>query len=100
MENVRQRKLLAGDGLRVRGRQRVEGHHGEGAGCAGVGGARSGVLEQSSGSAFFSLVLTFFLLLSELTVRLSLPEGWAARAAKAFPKLYLPDLLGHYQFSA
>ena len=59
--------------------------------------------EWSSGSApctlptaFFSLVLTFFLMLSELTVRLSLPEGWADCPMKAVPKLYLPDLLGYY----
>lgn len=49
MENVCQRKLQAGDGVAVRGRQLVEGH---------LGGrmrrgqeARSGVLEWCSGSA-------------------------------------------------
>lgn len=70
-------------------------------------GARSGVLERGSGSApctlpaaAFSLFLTFFLMFSELTVRLSLPEGWADCPTKAVPRLCLPDLLGHCQVTA
>lgn len=48
MENVCQRKLQAGDGVDVRGRQLVEGHLG---GRMRRAGGEVGVLECSSGSA-------------------------------------------------
>lgn len=67
----------------------------------GLGG-KVGVLEQGADSAparcLFLSGSHFLFMLSELTVQLSLPGGWADCPMKAVPTLYFPDLLG--QFSA
>lgn len=85
MENVCQRKLLAGHRVGVRGRQHVEGCHGgqDVLGLGGKVGRWSGA--QALPTALFSLGLTFFLVLSELMVRLSLPEGWVDCPMKVSP---------------